>query len=119
MPKYVIEREMPGRTMRTRKASSAAGILVWSLLLAAPSGGRAVNTQDDAPKNVTCSFSNPSYSGWCRETQPLQQGGSAEQACQDILSCLNNPQCNETFCNATQIRGGWKIEKVEVSGGGN
>ncbi len=105
--------------MRARKTSVMTAVLLFAALLAAPSGGRAGSAQDAPAKSVTCSFSNPSYSGWCRETQPLPAGGSAEQVCQDILSCLNNTQCNETFCNATEIRGSWKVEKVEVTGGGN
>ncbi len=68
----------------------------------------------DPPTTVTCSFSNPSYSGWCKQTAPIPQGGSANQVCQNILSCLNNTQCDETYCDATQIRGGWKLEQVEA-----
>ena len=105
--------------MRSRNFIVAGGLLLALLLLAVPSGSRAGSTQDAPPKSVTCAFSNPSYSGWCRETRPIPSGGSAEQVCQDILSCLNNTQCSETFCNATTIRGGWKVESVEVSGNGN
>ena len=91
-------------------------VLAVGLLLAAAtvlSLRRSAQAQD-APKKVTCSFSNPSYSGWCKQTAPIPQGGSADQVCQNILSCLNDTQCNETFCNATQIRGGWKLEKTET-----
>lgn len=105
--------------MRVRRVPMILAVLSFVALLAAPSGGRAGSAQDTPARSVTCSFSNPSYSGWCRETRPVPEGGSAEQICQDILSCLNNVQCGEAHCNATQIRGGWKIEKVEVNGGGN
>jgi hypothetical protein len=88
-------------------------VLVAGFLLSS-AGGAAQSS--DQPKTVTCSFSNPSYSGWCKQNAPLPSGGSAAQVCQDILSCLNNDQCNETFCNATQIRGNWKLESIAVDG---
>ncbi|HEY7573939.1 MAG TPA: hypothetical protein VIB08_02160 [Thermoanaerobaculia bacterium] len=106
--------------MRSRHFAVAGGLLLAVLLLfAVPSGGRAGNTQDSPPRSVTCAFSNPSYSGWCRETRQIPAGGSGEQVCTDLLNCLNNTQCSETLCNATTIRGGWKIESVEVAGEGN
>jgi hypothetical protein len=105
--------------MRDRMALVITAVFLFAALLAVPAGGHAGNSQNPPAKSVTCSFSNPSYSGWCRETRPVPEGGSAEQVCQDILSCLNNVQCGENLCNSTQIRGGWKIEKVEVTGGGN
>ena len=97
---------------RPRIAALLALLLVAAAALLAARG--RVEAQNPPPTSVTCSFSNPSYSGWCKQTQPIPQNGSAQQVCENILSCLNNTQCNETFCNATQIRGGWKIEKVET-----
>jgi len=90
-----------------------AAVLLASLALAvrgaAPSPAR--------PKTVTCAFSHPSYSGYCRETKEVPKGGTPERVCQDILKCLNDVRCIETFCDATTIRGGWKLESVTVEGG--
>ena len=94
------------------------GLMVAAAVVAAPAGG-AARAQDAPATSVTCAFSNPSYSGWCRETRSIPDGGSGEQVCQGLLNCLNNTQCSETLCNATQIRSGWKIESVEVAGQGN
>jgi hypothetical protein len=96
------------------KGKGTAFIVAFLLAAATILSLRASARAQSPPKTVTCSFSNPSYSGWCKQTAPIPQGGSADQVCQNILSCLNDTQCNETFCNATQIRGGWKLEKTET-----
>jgi hypothetical protein len=100
-------------TNRHRVLLAALLVLVTSVFLSS-SGGATQSS--DKPKTVTCSFSNPGYSGWCKQNAPLPKDGSAQQVCQGILNCLNDVQCNETFCNATQIRGGWKLESVSVDG---
>ena len=100
-------------THRYRVLFGAVLVLVTCVLLSATGGATQTS---DKPKTVTCSFSNPSYSGWCKQNAPLPGGGSAQQVCQDILNCLNNDQCNETFCNATQIRGNWKLEAIAIDG---
>jgi hypothetical protein len=63
---------------------------------------------------VTCAFSNPRYSGWCRVTEDLPEGMSADGICRDILGCLNDVGCTKTYCNATEIRGGWRLEQVDT-----
>jgi hypothetical protein len=68
----------------------------------------------DTPRKVTCSFSNPAYSGYCRETEDVPEGSTPEAVCNDILACLNNTACSKTYCDATTLRGGWKLEKVET-----
>jgi len=67
----------------------------------------------DAPKRVTCSFSNPAYSGFCRETADVPKDGTADAVCADILACLNDTACIRTYCQATTVRGGWKLESVK------
>lgn len=62
---------------------------------------------------VTCDFSNPGYSGWCRVTKRLRAGQRARGICRQVLTCLNDARCIQTYCNATTIRGGWRLEKVE------
>ncbi len=68
-----------------------------------------------AASTVTCALSNPSYSGWCRVTQQLRSGVRPRVFCSRVLSCLNDPRCIRTYCNATTIRGGWKLETVETA----
>ena len=59
---------------------------------------------------ATCVFTNPAYSGKCTQTTPLTQGATPAQACQAVLDCLNNTECLKTYCNATTVRTGWKLE---------
>jgi hypothetical protein len=68
-----------------------------------------------APPTVTCEFSNPGYSGRCRVTKRVPAGNRPRQFCSQVLACLNDARCVRTYCNATTIRGGWKIEKVETA----
>jgi hypothetical protein len=89
-----------------------------ALLLALALAVRGAATPSAArPKTVTCAFSHPSYSGYCRETKEVPKGGTPERVCEDILKCLNDVRCIETFCQATTIRGGWRLESVTVEGG--
>jgi hypothetical protein len=68
-----------------------------------------------AVSTVTCALSHPSYSGWCRVTRELPRGATAERFCGRVLSCLNDTRCTRTYCNATTIRGGWKLESVQTA----
>jgi hypothetical protein len=67
-----------------------------------------------APQSATCSFSNVRYSGWCRATENIPEGSNPDEVCQRILNCLNDTGCTKTYCNATDIRGGWRLEKIEA-----
>jgi hypothetical protein len=68
-----------------------------------------------AAATVTCAFSHPSYSGWCRVTRDLPSGATARRLCSRVLTCLNDVRCNRTYCDATTIRGGWKLESVQTA----
>ena len=68
----------------------------------------------DREPAVTCIFSHPSYSGLCKQTEIPQKGTTGKEACESILSCLNDSRCIKTYCDATTIRGGWKLESAEV-----
>ena len=89
----------------------AAAFLVLGVLL--PAGGERAAAQSESARTVTCSFSHPSYSGFCRETRPVPNNGAPAAVCGDLLRCLNDVRCVETLCQATTIRGGWKLERVE------
>jgi hypothetical protein len=67
-----------------------------------------------AARRVTCAFSHPSYSGWCRVTEDLPAGTGSKTFCSQVLACLNDVRCLGTYCNATTIRGGWKLESVRT-----
>ena len=100
----------------------AARIFLPAVLLAmvialASNAPRPAGAQGQIAKgsSVTCSFSNPGYSGFCRQTQSLGKGASAAKVCTTILGCLNDVRCVKTYCDATAIRGNWKLESVETS----
>jgi len=95
-----------------RLAASGVLILVGAIVSsrAAPSSGKPA-------AKVTCAFSNPGYSGWCRQPVDVPGGKTAQSACQDVLTCLNSPQCTKSYCNTTSVRGAWKLEKIEPPSG--
>jgi hypothetical protein len=93
---------------------SSAGEPAASIRISTQSSPAPAATPGAAP-TVTCAFSHPSYSGWCRVTQDLPSGATARRVCSRVLTCLNDVRCNRTYCNATTIRGGWKLESVQTA----
>ena len=72
-----------------------------------------ISAQQPSPApQATCTFTNPGFSGKCVQNVPLPQGATAGSACRDVLACLNNPMCTKTYCQATTIRSGWKLESA-------
>jgi hypothetical protein len=63
---------------------------------------------------VTCALSNPAFSGRCRVTETVPDGATAAKVCKDVLQCLNDVRCIKTYCNATTVRGGWKLEEIQT-----
>ncbi len=118
----LFERRLPrtGRREGARRGGAAIGLFLPLLLFEAgslrPSSEPAptVPAADPEP-TVTCTFSHPSYSGMCKQTETLQKGTTGKEACQSILDCLNDSRCIKTYCDATTIRGGWKLESAEVT----
>jgi hypothetical protein len=108
---------MPGSAIgRSRRLPRVPAVLaVLAVLTSVPA--RSPAAPPDSSPTVTCSFSHSAYSGWCKQTAPVPKDGSGDQVCRDILSCLNDVQCNATYCNATTVRGGWKLESVQVEAG--
>ena len=89
-----------------------SGILaVVLLLMAAPAHSPA--GPPPPPKKATCVFTNPAFAGKCVENTDVADGSSPTQACQAILSCLNNVDCLKTYCQATTIRSGWQLESAK------
>jgi hypothetical protein len=53
--------------------------------------------------SAPCCYTNAQWSGVC-EVRP-----AGDETCASILEYLNNPRSvGKTYCNATDIRGGWK-----------
>ena len=108
--------------MRRRPRSAVAGAPLLVLLLAAssplaapsarPSGAtpraglaQEAGSQDPRPH---CCFVNPRYVGTC-DVEPTK-----DETCASILEYLNNPMSlGKTYCNSTNVRGGWKSEPCE------
>ena len=82
--------------------------MITAILLSAAlaAGGQALPA---ASATATCTFSNPSYSGECVESAPVAEGSTAMETCQGILECLNDTGCLKTYCQATEIRSGWRL----------
>ena len=65
------------------------------------------------PPKATCVFTNPGFAGKCVENVDVAEGSSPAQACQSVLQCLNDVDCLKTYCQATTIRSGWKLESAK------
>jgi hypothetical protein len=80
----------------------------WAIGVAASLA--AVSLQAGTAK---CTFSNPAYSGSCVEAADVPEGSTPGAVCGTILACLNDTMCTRTYCQATTIRSGWKLDKAE------
>jgi len=89
-------------------------VLVTLLLISRTRAAGAPPPIDGSPK-ADCAFSNPGYSGWFRQTVPVASGKTPRQACEAVLSCLNGNACTANYCNAPNIRGGWRLEEAKTS----
>ena len=94
---------------------SPLSLLLAATALAAAIGAtlfhRAAAAEPPAPTaNETCVLSNPAYSGKCTVTVDVPKGSTGLAACREVLGCLNDSRCLRTWCNATTVRGGWKLE---------
>ena len=92
-------------------------ILLAAILASGPAASPAPQENAPAARPVTCTFSNPTYSGYCKVSASAAREQSANDACEEILACLNNIQCSKTYCNATQIRGGWQLVSAKEGSG--
>jgi len=100
------------RTMAMKAVAAALAAFAAPLLLAAPDSGTTPNPSETY--TVECRLSNPAYSGYCGVSEKVSRKVSPSAACRNVLSCLNNSQCVKTYCNATTIRGGWKLESSKA-----
>jgi hypothetical protein len=45
----------------------------------------------------------------------MAAGGTPKKACEAVLSCLNGNACESNYCNAQNVRGGWRLEEAKAS----
>ena len=85
--------------MREPRRRTTMAVAALALLLG------AARSQDPRPH---CCFVHPRYVGTC-EVDPAK-----DETCASILEYLNNPMSQgKTYCNSTNIRGGWKTAPCE------
>jgi len=90
-------------------------VLVTLLLLISRTRAAGAPPPNDGTLKADCAFSNPGYSGWCRQTVPMATGKTPKQACEAVLSCLNGNACESNYCNAQNLRSGWRLEEAKAS----
>src|SRR5262245_8097414 len=90
-------------------------LVLVALLLLSRTRAAGVPPPKNGPLKADCAFSNPAYSGWCRQAVPMAAGTTPKQACEAVLSCLNGNACESNYCNAQNIRGGWRLEEAKAS----
>ena len=92
-----------------------ASLAVLSVLGLTGSSSRTPEQEPrQGPPTASCVFTNPSYSGRCVETAEVPSGSSPQEACESILRCLNDVGCAKTYCRATEIRSGWRLESASA-----
>ena len=91
-------------------------VLVLASTALARGGGAGAPPEESGSYTVECTFSNPSYSGHCGVSEVTSRSDTPESTCGRILVCLNDAQCTKTYCNATTIRSGWKLETAKEKG---
>lgn len=104
--------------MRSGRAASfsssiALAVVVFSALAARPAEvgqAAAADGTAQAAAKASCVFTHPAFSGKCTENVDVAENSSADEACSVILDCLNDVRCTKTYCSATSLRGGWKLE---------
>lgn len=97
---------------RTVLATLAALSLAVSTASSSPPPGQ--DATPPRPATASCVFTNASYSGKCVETAEVASSATPQQACESILRCLNDVGCAKTYCRATEIRSGWRLESATV-----
>lgn len=98
----------------TSTASLALAALLTAVMVPSPAAGQhetPAGTRQASAK-ATCVFAHRAYSGKCTQTVEVEEGSTANDACSVVLDCLNDVRCTKTYCGATSLRGGWKLESA-------
>ncbi len=97
-------------------SSIALSVVLASALAARPAAvGQAVAADGTAPAaaKASCVFTHPAFSGKCTENVDVAENSTrGRQPVPLILDCLNDVRCTKTYCSATTLRGGWKLESA-------
>src|SRR5262249_34825094 len=106
---YDLCRSSPLKGGPMRRTLGLAAVLAVLL------SGSSASTEPGPPPppKATCGCTDPAFSGKCVENADVPQGATAQQACEAILQCLNAVDCLKTYCGATTVRGGWKLESAK------
>jgi hypothetical protein len=96
------------------RALRVAAVVFAACFVFSLEGRSARAAAAQAPARATCVLIHPAFAGKCTETAEVPEGSTARQACESILSCMNNVACTKTYCQATTIRQGWKLESAEL-----
>jgi hypothetical protein len=100
-----------GRKATTATSVALAIVLVSALTPRSATGqGEASTRFEQAPARASCVFSHRAFSGKCTEKVDVAENSTTDEACSVILDCLNDIRCTKTYCSATTLRGGWKLE---------
>jgi len=102
-------------TSHSASGEPSRSSIVWPdrVPIASPRASADWRQREPPPIAVTCTFANPSYAGDCVEKTTRTEKEKPAAACRPILDCLNNPRCVKNYCQATTIRQGWTLKKVE------
>ncbi|HTR01914.1 MAG TPA: hypothetical protein VMN82_01865 [Thermoanaerobaculia bacterium] len=92
---------------------SRATVLALAVILLVAGGAPSSARQKTPTPQAACVLTNPAYSGKCTQMTPLEAGSTPATACQAVVACLNNVDCLKTYCNATTVRNGWKLESAK------
>jgi hypothetical protein len=106
-----METRVPSWSKRGRKF-----VLLAALLLPLGVGPGTASSREAPPTRAVCVFTNPAFAGKCTETADVPNGSSPARACDAILQCLNNVDCLKTYCQATTVRTGWRLESAKPAG---
>jgi hypothetical protein len=113
----IVRRAPATRLALTASLLLLVGLWLWGGLAA----GSAAPATPPAPAppvaspTATCVFGNPAFAGKCQENAAIPAGSNEQKACESILQCLNDSRCAKTYCQATEIRTGWRLESAKIS----
>ncbi|MEW6337670.1 MAG: hypothetical protein ACOY3Y_04780 [Acidobacteriota bacterium] len=96
-----------------RRMNWTAGILAVAVLAALGAGAASSPGAAARAPKATCTFSNPAHAGDCVEVTEVAEDSTPHDACVAILNCLNDARCVKVYCNATNVRQGWKLKAAE------
>ncbi|HYX21188.1 MAG TPA: hypothetical protein VFA98_10130 [Thermoanaerobaculia bacterium] len=98
------------------KGVLATAMLTVVLIPALRAGGSPAQG-NGAGEKADCSFSHPQLPGRCNVTVPVAKGSTPQQACNEVLRCINGTLCREAekYCFNPGVSKTWKLEEAVAS----